>query len=193
MVSIYLADSGLMSIPYSASESRFPTYATASSEEKRGGEFYNNAPLELKVSNFTMGISNNSQKVGGVIDKRTTVQRTGTAPFQFTITAYLDKPKNTFIDIDRKDLNTLGELLKYTMSNGYKQFWIRDVTNSDRETLFSIYDLIKTFGYSDSSLAIGTTIDGNPMHLKVYLESFTQNEGVDKLSYQITFSILWDM
>lgn len=193
MVSIYLGDSGLLSIPYSSSETQFPTYALATSEERRRGEFYNDTPLELKISNFTMGISNNSQKVGGVTDKRITVQKTGVAPFQFTVTAFLDKPSNSFINIDRKDLNTLGELLKYTMSNGYKQFWIKDATDSDRETLFSIYDLIKTFGYSDNSLLLGTTIDGNPSHLKVYLESFTQNEGVDKLTYQLTFTILWDM
>jgi len=194
MVDIYIKDSGLLSIPYDSTETSFTTYGSATVQNKRDGEFTIPSALVMKITNMTQAVSNNFQDVLGMKDQRGSSSRISQSPMIFTATCLVDKPMNTFTDVsNRKDLVSYIDMMLMTWSKGYKQLWISDPTDVQREWLFTLYDLISTFGYNDGSLTEGTTDTlGVKRHLKILVKSFTQNEGADTLTYQVTFKIIWD-
>jgi len=195
MVNIYIQDSGLISVPYSVSETSFPNFSSATQTQKRAGEFKVQNSTLLKITGISFDASNSTQNTNGGKDNRVSVQKTGFKPIQFTLTCEVDKPKNYFIGTNTKDLPIIGNIIKMIMSRGYKQIWIvgEPGDNTDHEQLFSFYQLIETFGITDASLSVGTTVGSELKHLKVSLDGYIHNEGVENLSYQLAFTLLWDM
>lgn len=195
MVQVFIKDSGRISIPYDGSEAAF-TYFTDTAptqQKKRQGEFRVEDPIELKLTSFSPTVQNNTQVVSGLTDMRTLSSSISKSPLLFNCTCTVNKPRNTFTDTtDLKDLDTYTKILLLQWSKGYKQFWIEDTPNKDREKLFTLYNWISLFGVNDASTTYGTTVSGVKKHLKVLLNSFTQQEGVDQLTYQMTFEVKWD-
>ncbi len=192
MVNIYIRDSGLLSIPYDATETPFTDYTSATQNEKRAGEFrQDDTSVLLKVDSLVNSVANTSQDVLGITDMRGGTKKIALNPFTFTLTCHIIKP-TTLNTTNRKDLPELIKVLLMTLTKGYKQLWIVD-TETNREQNMSLYDYISTFGYNDSSLAVGTTVGAVKKHLKIDIQSFTQNEGNKSLTYQLQLRILWDM
>lgn len=195
MVNVYIQDSGRVSVPYDATETQFPVFSSSTQTQKREGEFRVSDVITMKLDNFNFILGNNEQTTGGATDLRSIIQKTGMNPIGLNLTCHIDKPRNNFTGSDTKDLPVIINYVLQSISNGYKQFWISDTTTS-RESLFSLYYFITTFGVNDGSTTSGTTdtSDSNlKKHLKVTLGSFNYQEGVDEVSFNITLNILWDL
>jgi hypothetical protein len=196
MVKVYLKDSGLLEVPYVASESQFDTFATATSTEKRQGEFRVVDTVEMNITNFQFASTKLNQGGVGVTDLRSQGLLLGQNPLTFNFTCELSIPHNNFTGTDTEDLDDYENLLLMSLSRGYKQLWLEDGTSVLREKLFSLYKAIKLFGVDDGSLANGSTMDDlSKKHLKLNLLSFNQNEGAGKsvMSYQVSVELLWDL
>lgn len=191
MVNIYIQDSGRLKIPY-AVETPFTTELLATQTQKRAGEFTVNNPVLLKITAFNFSFGNTTQNSSGGSDRRLNLQKVSLQPIQFTLTCTLDKPKNVFLSGENGDLVKISNLTKMIMSNGYKQLWIEDETDVIREGMFSFYELVSSYGVDDESLVAGTTVGAEKKHLKVSLDGYTHNEGVEDATYQLNFTLLWD-
>jgi len=186
MVNIYLKDTGIIQPDYSGSPTPFTALATATTTELQNGEFTVSNTLTLKVTAFNFGVSTNNQDLPLMKNTFTSNGRLSTSPIKFSLTCFLLKPTK-WNTTDVKDLASLRDLVLMSISRGHKDLYVEDTTVSTREDMMSIGQLDKDFGRTDSGSG------SSRRHLNVRLDSFSQNENTKNLSYNLNFTLLWDL
>lgn len=192
MVNIYLEDTGYVSPTFGGSDIVFDSFTsldptvTADHTKLKKGRFKVDDVVTLKVTGFNFGASNVEQEIPNISTKQSSTLSVSTNPFEFSMTCLLQKPKQFANTTDLKDLPDLGSLMLMSLSNGHKDLYLLDSDVSDREDMLSLSQYINLFGKTDS----GNT--QSKKHLNVKLQSISVNEGVDKLSINLNFIMLWD-
>ena len=185
---IYLEDTGYVNPTFGLTETPFVDYESATDEQKKLGEFKVSVPVRLKVTTINLGDKSNIQISQNPLTSSKSVTHISNEIMKITLTCMLKKPINNFTDTSNLgDLPDLKNILLMKRSQGHKDLYIKDDVNPDVEKLFSLYYLIDIFGRTDNGNSL------NKKHLNVFIDSFSQNEGINKLSYNLVLSIVGEI
>ena len=185
MVNIYLYDTGIVNPNFTVATA-FVDFYSATTTQRQSGEFKVSSPITLKVTAFNGGISTNNQNVPSMSRSFTSGYRISTNPIKFSLTIKLDKP-TSFGTNDTKDLPDMLKLLLMNLSNGHKDLYVEDVVQTYRTDMMSLGQWAKSFGKTDAGS--GTS----RRHLNVSLDNISQNESTDELSFNLEFTLLFDL
>jgi hypothetical protein len=185
MVQVFLYDTGIIN-PNFTTATAFVDFYSATTAQRQSGEFKVSSPLTLKVTGFNSGISTNNQDVPSMSRSFTSGYRISTNPIKFSLTVKFTKP-TSFGTNNTKDLPDMLKLLLMNLSNGHKDLYVEDTLESYREYMMSLGQWSKAFGKVDAGS--GTS----RRHLNVKLDAISQNESPDELSFNLEFTLLFDL
>ena len=91
----------------------------------------------------------------------------------------------TVYEFNIKDLRTMSSLYLMKYSKGHKDLYLQDDTDSRRESLFELYDMINVFGRTDAGNS------ESKKHLNITLDSISVNAGIASTSFQLGCTLIW--
>lgn len=190
IVDVYIEDSGYVKWDWGVSDTIFPDYDDATSEQKGFGEFKVEERVRLKIRALNFGASVNDQTVNKLEKIGSEITTTSYEPTNFSITGYLSKPTKSFANTSQslKDLEKLPQIFLMQFTRGHKNLYIADSVDTNREQLFSLYHLMTFFGRTDA-----TRYEGTKRHLNLKIDSVSFNEGEKEIAVNITAKLLWSL
>jgi len=190
---MYLEDTGYVDVS-DFSGTRFPTLATATATQKLTGEFRANNRILLKVEDINLGDSNNLQTTpNAYYNNKIKHKKVSKQPISLSLTCYFDKPSNfgdvTNYTTHQKDITALKELMVMTLTQGHKDLYFDGTVLDDvlRREYFSLYMFMSLFGRNDAGNSSTSTMR---QHLNVSVDSYSINESMSTLSFNINMTIL---
>lgn len=189
---IKITDTGLVNPNFTSSDValRFKKYSDLTTsdidlESKKYGEFRVDNDIELKVIAKNSGISTNNQEIPSFTGTSSKSTRISTSPIKLSLTVRFEKPLKSTTSY--QDLPYIKDLFLLPITKGHKDIFITPET-TDSEKLMSLYYQMGIFGKTDSG---STSYDSPTLHLNVKVDAISENESTDKLSYNLSLTILY--